>query len=90
MQFEWDENKNQLNQQKHGVDFEEAGTIFNDPLALSFDDPDNSINEHRMMTFGISRFGKMLIVSHTQRNHKIRIISARLMTKHERNIYENG
>jgi uncharacterized DUF497 family protein len=90
MKFEWDEHKNQLNQQKHGVDFEEAGTIFNDPLALSFEDPDNSINEHRMMTFGISRFGKMLIVSHTERNRKIRIISARLMTKHERNIYENG
>jgi uncharacterized DUF497 family protein len=56
MNFEWDENKNKLNQQKHRISFEEAGTIFNDALALSFDDPDDSINEHRMITFGVSIF----------------------------------
>ncbi len=90
MNFEWDENKNKLNQQKHGISFEEAKTIFDDSLALSFNVPDNSINEYKMITFGVSKIRKMLTVAHTQRNDKTRIISARLMTKHERNIYENG
>ncbi len=90
MEFEWDKKKAVSNERKHGVSFHEAGTVFGDPLALTFDDPDHSINEHRMITFGVSRLGKKLIISHTERGEITRIISARLMTKHERRIYEEG
>ena len=88
MEFEWDKRKAKSNENKHRVSFHEAGTVFGDPLALTFDDPDNSIDEFRLITFGISRLGKKLIVSHTNRAKKIRIISAREMTKHEVKIYE--
>lgn len=88
MEFEWDENKEKLNEKKHGVSFHEAASVFGDPLAITFDDPDHSINEHRLITFGESRFGRLLVVAHTERNGKMRIISARTMTKHEKKIYE--
>ncbi len=90
MEFEWDDNKEAKNEKKHGVSFHEAATIFGDPLAITFDDPDNSINEKRLITFGISRLNRCIIVSHTERSSKIRIISARETTKHERKIYEEG
>jgi len=59
-------------------------------LAITFDDPDHSVNEHRFLTFGLSRTGKAIIVSHTERDKSMRVISARLMTKQERQIYEEG
>lgn len=76
--------------EKHGVSFREAASVFGDPLALTFDDPDHSIGEHRLLTFGATRTGKLVIVSHTARNGSMRIISARLMQKHERDVYEKG
>ncbi len=88
MEFECDNKKTAKNLKKHGVSFREAASVFGDPLAITFDDPDHSIGEHRLLTFGITRTGKMVIVSHTQRNGSMRIISARLMEKHERHIYE--
>lgn len=90
MKFEWDSVKAAGTEKKHGIDFHEAATIFADPLAITFDDPDHSDDESRELTFGISCFQKHLIVSHTNRNSVIRIISARLMTKNERKIYEEG
>lgn len=90
MEFEWDNRKAASNLKKHGVSFREAASVFGDPLALTFDDPDHSIGEHRSLTFGTTRTGKLVIVSHTERNGSMRIISARLMQKHERDIYEKG
>ncbi len=90
MEFEWDESKDLTNQKKHGVTFNEAATIFGDPLALTFDDPEHSENEERLLTFGVSRLNKFLIVSHTERDGKMRIISARKMETSERKIYEEG
>lgn len=90
MEFEWDKHKAELNLKKHGVSFHEAATVFGDPLAITFDDPDHSVGELRFITFGLSRFDRLLVVSHTERKDKIRIINARKMTKHERKIYEKG
>ncbi len=90
MQFEWDERKAAQNEQKHGVSFLEAATVFGDPLAITYQDPDHSIGEARYLTFGLSRFGYLIVVSHTDRPSVVRIISARKMTKNERNIYERG
>ena len=90
MEFEWDKKKAAENIRKHGLSFHEAATAFSDPLAITFDDPEHSIGEHRLLTFAITRNGKLVIVSHTERNRKMRIISTRLMTKPERKIYENG
>jgi uncharacterized DUF497 family protein len=90
VEFEWDNKKAVKNLKKHGVSFREAASVFGDPLAITFDDPDHSIDEDRFLTFGTTRTGKMVIVSHCQRNGSMRIISARLMEKHERQIYEEG
>ena len=89
MKFEWDENKANANKVKHGVAFDEATTIFGDPLALTFSDTAHSENEARFLTFGCSSNGKYLIVSHTDINDKIRVISAREMTRKERYDYEH-
>ena len=90
MEFEWDPQKSDANFKKHGVSFHEASTVFGDPLAITFSDPDHSIGEHRFLTFGYSRLNRLLVVVHTERHGKIRIISARRTTKQERKIYENG
>ena len=90
MEFEWDGGKNAANFQKHGVWFEEAVTIFGDPLSDTFDDPDHSEEEGRFLTLGTSSRGRLLIVSHTDRGERVRIISAREMTRQERNYYEEG
>jgi uncharacterized DUF497 family protein len=90
MEFEWDPDKAAANEKKHGVTFLEAATIFGDALAITFADPDHSVNEQRYLTFGLSRFGRLLIVSHTDREGRIRIISARVMTRPEVKIYEEG
>ena len=90
MEFQWDDRKAASNLKKHGVSFREAASVFGDPLALTFDDPDHSIGEHRLLTFGTTRTGKLVIVSHTERDGSMRIVSARLMQKREREIYEKG
>jgi hypothetical protein len=90
MNFEWNEKKASASARKHGVTFHEAATVFGDPLAITFADPDHSIDEQRHLTFGMSRFGRMLVVSHADREERVRIISARLMMRGERKIYEEG
>jgi uncharacterized protein len=90
MEFEWDEEKSVVNRKKHGVSFHEAATVFGDPFAITFPDPDHSIGEHRFLTFGLSMINRLLVVAHTERHGKTRIISARQATRHERTIYENG
>ncbi len=90
MTFEWDEAKAAANIAKHGVSFHEAATVFGDPLAVTFSDPDHSENEDRFITFGISRSNRAIVVAHTDRAENVRIISARRMTKHERRIYEEA
>jgi uncharacterized DUF497 family protein len=90
MEFEWDPKKAEANEQKHGVSFQEAATAFGDPLAITFTDPDHSVNEERYVTFGLSRFDRLLVISHADRGLRVRIISARPMTRQERRIYEKG
>ena len=90
MEFEWDVKKSDTNFKKHGVSFHEAATVFGDSLAITFSDPDHSIEEHRFLTFGHSGMSRLLVVVHTERHGKTRIISSRPATRHERKIYENG
>jgi len=90
MEFEWDEEKSVANCKKHGVSFHEEATVFGDPLAITFSDPDHSIGEHRFLTFGLSMMNRLLVVAHIDRHGKTRIINARQATRHERTIYENG
>lgn len=88
MKFEWNPDKATLNLEKHGISFQEAATVFNDPLSVTSPDPDHSIGENRYVIIGISRFGELLVVAHTDRGEKIRIISAREATRQERRFYE--
>jgi uncharacterized DUF497 family protein len=90
MKFEWDPKKATANVKKHGVTFQEAATIFGDPLAITFDDPDHSMSENRYITFGLSLQKRLIVVSHTERGDRTRIINARLMDRKERRIYEEG
>jgi uncharacterized DUF497 family protein len=88
--FEWDPEKAAANLEKHGASFEEAATVFDDPLADTFDDPDHSEGEQRFLTFGFSREGRALLVAHCDRGERVRIINARLMTRREKQQYEQG
>lgn len=90
MEFEWDPDKSNANLKKHGISFHEASTVFGDSLAITFNDPNHSIREHRFLTFGYSRMNQLLVVVHTERHERTRIISARRATRQERKIYENG
>jgi hypothetical protein len=90
MEFGWDSRKAASNQRKHRVSFEEAASMFEDPLAITFSDPDHSEAEERFLTFGMSRLNRLTIVAHADRGGRTRIISARTMTKQERKIYEEG
>ena len=90
MEFEYDQPKAVLNLKKHKVSFEEAASVFGDPMAYTFADPDHSIGEERWLMFGTSRMARILAIIYTHRNGKYRIISARLATRHERKIYEEG
>ncbi len=90
MEFEWDPEKARSNLRKHKVSFEEASTALSDPMAATGADPDHSIGEFRYVTFGISERGRLLVVAHTEQNEIVRIISARLASKRERRIYEEG
>ncbi|HWH91311.1 MAG TPA: BrnT family toxin [Candidatus Binatia bacterium] len=88
MTFEWDSRKARSNLVKHGVGFEEASTIFGDPLSLTISDPDHSLREERYITVGKAFTGKLLVVVHTERGNNIRIISARPASRRERKFYE--
>lgn len=88
MKFEWDQIKANSNLVKHGISFDEATTVFGDPLAITYFDPEHSESEFRYLTFGHSAEGKFIVVAHADRNDKIRVISARAMTRKERNDYE--
>ena len=90
MRFEWDLQKAAENVLNHGVSFEEAATIFFDPLSATGGDPDHSVGESRFVTFGLSSEGRLLVVAHTDHEDVIRIISAREATRGERKIYEEG
>ena len=90
MEFEWDEEKAAANLAKHEVSFNEAKTVFNDPLYVDFYDPDHSFDEHRYIIIGESRQRRLLIVSYTERDDVIRLISAREVTRSERETYEEG
>jgi uncharacterized protein len=86
--FEWDPAKARQNRRKHRVSFEEAATVFGDPLALTYPDPDHSVSERRFITIGVSSTNRVLIVAHTDRDENVRIISARKTTQLERKQYE--
>jgi len=90
MKFAWDPKKATANVKKHGVTFQEAATIFGDPLAITFDDPDHSMSENRYITFGLSLQKRLIVVSHTEHGDRTRVINARLMDRKERRIYEEG
>lgn len=88
MEFEWEAEKDQQNQVKHGVSFEEASTVFGDPFALTINDPDHSLEEQRFLTTGYTSSQRLVIVSHVDREDRIRLISARDVTTAERRNYE--
>jgi uncharacterized DUF497 family protein len=88
IQFEWDSTKARMNLRKHGVAFREAATVFRDPLGITIFDPDHSDEEERFITFVFSTAGRLLMVAHTDRGEGIRIISARELTRAEREAYE--
>jgi uncharacterized DUF497 family protein len=88
MQFEWDPRKDLSNRRKHVVGFREATTVFGDPFAITFPDAEHSADEQRFLTIGVSATGQLLVVTHTERNETIRIISARPGTPRERKFYE--
>ena len=88
MRFEWDPEKAKLSLKKHGVSFDEAVTAFYDPLSATFDDPDHSEDEKRLITVGVSSRGRMLIIAHTESGDTIRIINARPASPHERKRHE--
>ena len=88
MNFSWDENKAKTNQQKHGVTFTEASTVFGDPLSITIDDQEHSDYEKRFIIIGCSVNIEILVVVHTDNEDTIRIISTRKATKQERSLYE--
>jgi len=90
MKFEWDPQKADSNLKKHGVSFQEAASVLGDALSITYPDPDHSVREHRFITVGMSRSGRVLMVAHTDRGDNVRIISARKTTRQERRYYEKG
>jgi hypothetical protein len=90
MKFEWDLKKARTNLRKHKVTFEEAATVLSDPMSATGADPDHSITEDRYITFGVSERGRLLVVAYAEEGETIRIISARVASKGERKIYEEG
>jgi uncharacterized protein len=90
MRFDWDENKAASNLLKHGVSFDEAKTVFDDPLYVDFYDPAHSDDEDHYLIVGESNQRRLLIASYTERGNLIRLISAREVTRTEREVYEEG
>lgn len=89
MEFEWNPEKAAAKERKHGVTFEEATDVFSDELSLTVRDPDHSEGEPRFIIFGQTSGGKRRVVGHTERGDRIRLISARQMTRRERQAYES-
>ena len=90
MEFEWDERKAAADLSRHGVSFDEAKAVFDDPLYVDFYDPDHSDDEHRYIIMGQSQRGRLLIVSYTERENVVRLISAGEVTRGEREAYEEN
>ena len=90
MSIEWDVDKARANAAKHHVSFEEAATVFGDPLELTIPDPNHSIEEERYVSLGTSTAGRLLVVGYTERGSKIRVIFARRATMRERHDYEEA
>ena len=90
LSFEWDEEKSKGNLRKHGVSFDEAKTVFNDPFAMTIADPEHSSLEARYIDMGMSSLGHILMVWYTERDRNIRIIGSRKATRRERRDYEEG
>ena len=90
MDYDWDPKKAKKNLEKHAVSFEEGASVFNDPLYVDFYDPDHAIDEHRYIIIGLSGAGRLLLVSYTERENTIRLISAREVTPAERKAYEEA
>jgi uncharacterized DUF497 family protein len=88
--YEWDPNKAAKNVHRHNVSFEEAASVFNDPLYVDFHDPNHSLDERRYIIIGVSTSGRLLLVSYTERETTIRLIGARDVTPAERKAYEEG
>jgi uncharacterized DUF497 family protein len=88
--FEWDEEKAQSNESKHGVSFFEAKTVFNDPFTLTIPDSVHSVGEERWLEIGLSISGRLLVVWYTERDDRIRIIGSRIATSAELRTYENA
>jgi len=88
MHFEWDRANAETNRRKHKVSFDEAVSVFYDPLSATFPDPDSSRSEVRLITIGHSSRQRLLVVVHSEQSETIRIISARLATAHERKRHE--
>jgi uncharacterized DUF497 family protein len=89
IEFEWDPQKEKTNIHKHNIGFREASTIFKDPLGITIFDPDHSSDEDRYITIGTSNRGRIIMVSHTDRGNRTRIINTRELTNAERIDYEN-
>jgi uncharacterized DUF497 family protein len=90
MDFEWDPEKAERNAEKHGVSFQEASTAFADPLSITVPDPDHSDDETRFLLMRLTESSRLVVVSHVERGETLRLISARLVTRHERRTYEDG
>lgn len=90
MKFEWNRDKAKANLSKHTVSFDEAKTVFDDPLYIDFYDPDHSDDEERYIIVGQSQQRRLLVVSYTERKDRIRLINARDATRMEKNAYEEG
>ena len=88
MEFEWDTDKAHSNLEKHGIGFAEAMTVFGDPLEVTISDPDHAEGEARFLSLGLSEQGRLLVVSYTEREGRIRLISARTAEPRERKTYE--
>lgn len=89
IRFEWDPAKSERNEARHGIAFSEASTVFGDPLAMSWPDPEHSSGEYRVLTIGYTESQRLVIVAHTERDDRTRIITARLVTPTERRLYES-
>jgi uncharacterized protein len=85
---EWDDRKAAINAKRHGVTFQEAATVLEHALSMTFRDPDHSLDESRFLTIGLSSIGRILVVAHTDREEAVRLISARPATRGERRFYE--
>lgn len=90
MEFAWDIKKAARNLRKHGVSFNEAASVFGDVFSIAVPDPDHSLEEERFILVGLSQVGRLLIIAYSEQSQRVRLISARELTSHERKAYEEG